>query len=225
MGRRTRKRENRPQAVPQNRKRIIAGIIAISLVAAGILIAISARSGARQLIQRPGAQGMTMGESNAPVKVEEYSDFQCPFCGEFARDYEPEIVEKYIATGKVQFTYIPFSFIGPESIKAAEAAYCAADQNKFWEFHDILFNNQGGENVGVFSDASLIRLAQRAGLTMNQFRACFDNRTHQAQVESDFTNAQSRGVTGTPTFFVNGEGPVDMRSLDDAIQQALDPQN
>lgn len=225
MGKRTRRREITQQA-QHSRRNLIIGAIALGAVAvAALLIAISSGATDQIIVERPNPAGMSMGDPDAPVKVEEYSDFQCPYCGQFALEFEPDIVEKYIATGQVQFTYIPYSFIGPESVKAAEAGYCAADQNKFWAFHDVLFNNQAGENSGSFSNANLIRLAQRAGLSMAPFRECFDNLTYQEQVQKDFQGGSERGVTGTPSFYVNGEGPVDMRSLDAAIQTALDAAN
>ena len=107
---------------------------------------------------RPQAQGLSMGDPNAPVKVEEYGDFQCPACRIFHESQEGQLIEKYIKTGLVYFTYTPFSFIGDESVKAAEAAYCAADQGKFWEYHDMLYANQTAENKGDFADSRLMPL-------------------------------------------------------------------
>ena len=126
-----------------------------------------------------------------------------------------------MATGKVHFTYIPYSFIGPESVRAAEAAFCAADQGLFWQFHDVLFNSQAGENNGTFSDTNLILLAQKAGLKMTEFRPCFDNGKYRQQVQDDLKQGQDRGVTGTPYFFVNGKGPIDQTQLISTIDAAL----
>jgi protein-disulfide isomerase len=172
-------------------------------------------------VKIPNPNGTNMGDANAPVKVEEYSDFQCPYCGIFALDAEPSIIEKYVATGKVYVTYVPFSFLGPESVRSAEAAYCAADQNKFWEFKEKLFLNQGAENAGVFSDARLERFAAESGLNMNSFRDCFSSGKFAQKVQDDLAGGKERGVQGTPYFFVNGGGPYPSTELEARIEAAL----
>lgn len=225
MGKRTRIREKRQKQPQRNRSLLIGGIAVAAIAIAVVLILLSSGVFSARANDRPNSAGMAMGDPGAPVRVEEYSDFQCPFCNQFATQFEPGIVEKYIKTGQVHFTYIPYSFLGAESVRAAEAAYCAADQNKFWQFHDLLFRNQGRENSGVYSDTNLVRFAQQSGLTMTEFRACFDTGKYTDQVQADFNNGRERGVTGTPTFYINGEGPVDMRGLEAAIQNALNASN
>jgi len=221
MGKRTRNREQKAKKT-SNRRMLYIGLIAVAAIAIVAVVIFLTQPGQNAIAaDRPNADGMSMGDPNAAVKVEEFSDFQCPYCGAFAKNVEPTIVENYIATGKVHFTYIPYSFIGPESVRAAEAAYCAADQGKFWQFHDVLFSNQAGENNGTFSDGNLILLAQKAGLKMTDFRPCFDNGKYTQQVQDDFKQGQDRGVTGTPYFFVNGKGPIDQNSLVTSIDEAL----
>src|SRR3990170_3112711 len=122
---------------------------------------------------RPQAQANAAGYPNAPIKIEEFSDFQCPVCARFYLDIEPELFETYVATGKVYFVYRSMGeFIGPESVAAAEAAYCAGDQNKFWEMHDIIFANHSGENVGDFTDNRLTAFAEEIGLDSATFQDC-----------------------------------------------------
>jgi hypothetical protein len=112
---------------------------------------------------RPSADGNSIGDPNAPIHMEEFSDFQCPFCQRFHKQTEPSLVEQYVNSGKVYFTYrsagnwVSQNIGGgkTESQDAAAAAYCAADQNKFWEMHDILFANLLGEDVGSFTDERL----------------------------------------------------------------------
>lgn len=220
MAKRTHNRE-RPNQKPSNRRTLLLGLIALVAIAVVVVVVLINQPGKTAGTERPNASGMSMGDPNAPVKVEEYSDFQCPYCGAFAKNVEPGIVEKYVATGKVHFTYIPYSFIGPESVRAAEAAFCAADQGLFWQFHDVLFNSQAGENNGTFSDSNLILLAQKAGLKMTEFRPCFDNGKYRQQVQDDLKQGQDRGVTGTPYFFVNGKGPIDQTQLISTIDAAL----
>ena len=98
---------------------------------------------------RPETNGLTMGNPEAKIVVEEFSDFQCIACYRFWTNFEPEFIEKYVATGDVLFKYVPFSFIGNESFQAAEAAYCAEEQGRFWDYHDMLFLNWNGENAGT----------------------------------------------------------------------------
>src|SRR5574337_1918930 len=92
-----------------------------------------------------------LGDANAPVVIDEYSDFQCPYCGQFALTKFPQIEQAFVSNGQVKFVFHPFAFIGAESQWAAEASYCAREQGRFWEYHDALFQNQRGENQGAFS--------------------------------------------------------------------------
>ena len=172
----------------------------------------------------PSPNGMTMGNVEATVKVEEFSDFQCPYCKMFYTDMEPGLVSKYVVTNKVLFVYNPFSFIGSESLLAAEAGYCAADQNKFWEMQDQIFIAQGAENSGVFSAEHLKTLASQSGLDPASFNACLDKGTNKAKVEQANKLAQERGVQSTPSFFVNGKGPMNSTELFAEIDKALQGQ-
>ncbi len=220
MAKRTRNREQHSKKAP-NRRNLFIGLIALLAVVVVAVIIFINQPANEPVASRPNAQGLSMGDPNAVVKVEEFSDFQCPYCAAFSKNLEPDLVAKYIATGKAHFTYIPYSFIGPELVRAAEAAYCAADQEKFWQYHDILFSNQAGENNGGFSDDKLILLAEKAGLKMTDFRPCFDSNKYRQKVQDDFKQGQDRGVSGTPYFFVNGVGPVDQNKLEATIEQAL----
>ena len=146
-----------------------------------------------------------MGDPNAPVKVIEYSDFQCPYCLRFLNDTEQQIIDTYVTTGKVYFEYHSFgSFIGAESGRAAEAAYCASDQGKFWEMHDIIFSNQGAENSGALADNRLTAYAAKIGLDAGKFSDCFSSGKYASRVSQDGVDAQSAGVQATPSFVVNG---------------------
>jgi protein-disulfide isomerase len=160
----------------------------------------------------PQADKNSMGDPKAPVKIEEFSDFQCPYCENFHKQTEPQIVETYVATGKVLFTYRSTgnwvsSNIGggkTESEDAAKAAYCAGDQNKYWEMHATLFGNVLGEDVGSFTDRRLVALAQTiSGLDMKQFNDCYNSNKYADQVAQDGKDAIAAGVTGTPSFVVS----------------------
>lgn len=148
----------------------------------------------------------TMGDPNAPVKIIEYADFQCPFCRNFTEDTEKQLVEAYINTGKVYFEYRSFAnFIGEESARAAEAAYCAGDQGKFWEMHDVIYANQGAERSGALRDQRLKAFAAYIKLDVTAFNECFDGGKHKARVSKDGADARTATVSSTPSFFVNGE--------------------
>ncbi len=200
---------------------ITIGVIALgALLIAGVLIWPSVQRKLVKPVARPNADFTSMGDKNASVKVEEFSDFQCPFCGQFALKQEPGIVKKYVETGKIQLTFIPFSFLGPESVKAAEAAYCAADQGKFWEYHDLIFESQRGENQGAFTRNLFVQLAKDLSLDSDKFEECVDNSTHAQRVSDDLKYGQEKGVNGTPYFRVNDK-LVDSSQLEAAIEEAL----
>jgi len=174
----------------------------------------------------PMAEGNRMGDPNAPVKIIEYADFQCPFCVQYWEETEGQIIENYVATGKVFYEFRSYgAFIGPESAAAAEAAYCAGAQNQFWEYHDILFANWTGENVGDFSDENLHQYAAALSLNQNAFDQCLKSGKYADRVRQDAANAQSDGVTGTPGFLINGkliEGAQPFSVFESEIEAALD---
>jgi protein-disulfide isomerase len=158
---------------------------------------------------RPMVDGRSMGDPGAPVTVEVFSDFQCPMCKVFADETELQIATNYVANNKVYYIYRQYPFLddavaGKESDQAANASMCAAEQGRFWDYHDTLFANWNGENQGSFSDRRLIAFAETLGLTMDQFEKCFNANTYADEIDADITKATQLAVTGTPTVFVNG---------------------
>ena len=168
------------------------------------------------------AEDNSMGEANAPILLEEFSDFQCPFCERFHEETEPLLRQYYVDTGKIRFTYRSMgNFVSDniakvqsapaktESRDAALAAYCAGAQNKFWEMKAHLYANVLGEDVGSFTDKRLKSIAETAGLDMNAFNACYDNGEYLERIQQDFEDGQAAGINGTPgflvTYSVNGE--------------------
>ena len=146
-----------------------------------------------------------LGSPAAKVVLIEYGDFQCPFCGRFAKTTEKQIIETYVKTGKAAFVWRDFAFLGEESFRTAEAARCAGEQGKFWGYHDYLFNNQRGENEGAFADANLKSFAATLGLDQNKFNSCLDSEKYKKAVDDSTAAGQSVGVNGTPATFVNGK--------------------
>jgi protein-disulfide isomerase len=164
------------------------------------------------------------GEAAAPVVVVEYADFQCPFCRDFALGPERQLLADYVETGKARFAFRHLAFIGPESQEAAEAAECANAQGRFWDYHHKLFEEQGGENVGAFSDENLKQFATELGLDSAQFNQCLDSNQYQAKVQQEIEEAERLGIRSTPTLFVNGQlirNGSDYNVLRTAIESAL----
>jgi len=149
------------------------------------------------------ADGMTLGNADAPVTVYEYSDFQCPFCRRAAAEIVPQLDTEYLATGKAKLIFKNFAFLGQESVWAAQAAACASDQGKFWEYHRKLYEEQKGENKGAFKVENLKLFAQQIGLDQAEFNTCFDEGKYAAKIADDLDEGNRRGVNSTPTFFVN----------------------
>jgi protein-disulfide isomerase len=152
--------------------------------------------------------GETIGRADAPVTLEIWSDFQCPFCGQLARTYLPRLVSDFVASGQVRIVPHDVDFLGRgsrnESLDAAIAAGCAADQGKYWQYHDILFSNQSGENEGAFSDARLQAMADRVGLNRSSWDSCRIDPTRAAAVAATTSQALSSGINSTPTLALNG---------------------
>jgi protein-disulfide isomerase len=151
------------------------------------------------------AEGRTLGAAAAPLVLEEYGDFQCPRCGEFALSTARQIEEAYVATGKIKFVYHYFAFIGEESIRAAQATECAGEQGQAWPYMDTLFANQHGENQGAFDKPHLEAFAEGLGLDRLKFKTCLDTNRHRAAVLRETEAGRARGVQGTPTFFLNDQ--------------------
>jgi protein-disulfide isomerase len=149
--------------------------------------------------------GRVMGAAEAPVHVVEYGDYQCPYCGTFAREAEARLREEYVATGKVRFEYRDLAFLGEESVRAAEAAACALDQGKFWQYHGTLFANQSGENRGAFADPRLRAIADGLGLDRATFDQCLADRSRLDEVVAMGDEARRLGIGSTPTLVVNGQ--------------------
>lgn len=150
----------------------------------------------------------TRGRADAPVLIVQYSDFQCPSCAEFFASTEPRIVDNEVAGGKVRFAYKHLAILGQESIWAAQAAECAADQGRFWDYHDELFRRalqSGGKNAGTFGRGNLQVIAQDLQLDLQRFVPCLQNDETYERVRADALEARALGLGGTPSFLINSE--------------------
>ncbi len=158
-----------------------------------------------------------LGKSNAPVTIVEFSDFECPFCGRHFSQTHPDIVKNYIDTGKVKLVYrdFPLSF-HPNAEKAAEAAECANEQGKFWEMHDKLFSNQQSLSVANYK-----QWAKDLKLDSAKFDSCLDSGKYASEIAKDEADGTKYGVSGTPSFFIDGQLLVGAQPYS-AFQQAID---
>lgn len=161
------------------------------------------------------------GDPHSPVTIIEFADFQCPYCGRFFAQTEPQINEQYIQSGKVRLGYFHFAFLGPESNWAAEASECASDQDKFWEYHDKLYSSQSGENQGAFNKDNLKKFAQELGLDTSAFNECLDSGKYTQLIQDESSMASSIGVRSTPTFLINGRAIIGAQPFE-IFQQTID---
>jgi protein-disulfide isomerase len=174
-----------------------------SLKPAGAFVAITP-------VARPLENGKAIGDPNAKVKIVVYADFQCPACKEFSDSVEPQLFQStYISSGQVYYEFMHFPFIDSgvitkESHQAANASMCGMEQGRFWDYHDILFANQGAENSGAFTDKRLQAFAESLGLDITAFNKCFNANTYSAEIEADYQQGVSAGVNSTPSVFLNG---------------------
>jgi protein-disulfide isomerase len=166
------------------------------------------------------ASGYTLGDPEAPVAIEVWEDFQCPYCRLFSEQVKPYLVETFVVPGDASLTFRHLAFLGDESHWAAVAADLAAEQDRFWPFHDYLFANQLGENVGSYELDRLLAIGEAAGLDMDAFRAGLvldAARERFARIEADSRqDAGALGITGTPTIVLDGER-LSFGSFDEAI--------
>ena len=143
-----------------------------------------------------------MGESNAPITILEWGDYQCTFCYKFHQNTLDTIHEDFIKTGKVKLVFKDFPLNGPDSFLAAEASYCAQDQKKYWQYHDELYNNWGGERTGWITRESLDKFANTVNLDLNEFNTCLDNHKYQNKVIALHEFGKEIGIDATPSFLV-----------------------
>ena len=185
-----------------------------------------------------GKDDRVLGNSNAKLALIMYEDFQCPYCGAISgfmpnnaplmlalrgqdpnwTPFTPEIINNYVKNGDVLFVYRDFAFLGSESTRAAEAARCAEDQGKFWEYHDLIFEKQAGLSI-----TSLKQWAGELGLNENDFNKCLDSGKYTNEVNKDASDAQRAGGQGTP-YFIVGNQPVSGAQPFAAFQAAIESQ-
>lgn len=151
--------------------------------------------------------GMTIGDPNAKVTLIEFGDLQCPACAAYADEILPGVIEGAVKDGRAKLEFRNFTIIGPESTTAGEAAVAAGEQNRAWQFLDIFYHNQGGENAGYVTDDFLEAVAKAAGVAdLAKFNEDRKSKAVEKQVAKTVEEAQNFGFSSTPSFAVEGPG-------------------
>jgi protein-disulfide isomerase len=165
----------------------------------------------------------TQGQDNAPITIVEFSDFECGYCKRFNDTTLQQVVDQYVKTGKVKFSYRHYPFLAASSLPKAIVSECAGEQGKFWEMHNVLFGGQIGRGNEQEINDQAIAFAKQWNLDEAKFNNCLSDAAVRERVMKDAEVAQQSGVRGTPTFFVNGEplvGAQPFAAFQNAIAQA-----
>jgi protein-disulfide isomerase len=242
------KRRNRPSVALEAHKGLaVAGTTLGAVLVVVVLVLLGAYSRSQEtgaVVEGPDGEGGSeenveggietgvteegfpyQGSPDAPVKLIEYSDYLCGHCKDFALETEPRIVEEYVATGKVQHIYHYFVLSQP---LLDEAAHCAADQEHFWEYHRVMFAGQsrfGDISTMEELQALLVEFAQQVGLDVPEFEACWTSHRHQQAILEATQEGIDQGISGTPTFSVQGElmvGNQPYENFQKAIEASLE---
>ena len=195
-----------------NKKGVIFGILVISIIA---VIATSMSSSPNEtfdvdMTRTHGSISTAMGspilgDPLAPITIVEFGDYQCHQCYNWFHDTKPMITRDYIDTGKANLVFVDFAFLGRDSPKAAQATYCADDQNMYWEYHNSLYTFQESKiDNGWASSERLKSFAFNLNLDMTLFDECLDSEKYSKRVQYNSQQARDNGVRGTPGFFIVG---------------------
>ena len=149
-----------------------------------------------------------LGNSFAPITILEWGDYQCTFCYRFHQSSLEILLDEYVESGKVKLVFKDFPLNGPDSVLAAEATYCAQDQNKYWEYHDELYNNWGGERTGWITRDSLEKFAKNVDLKINEFNSCLDIHKYRQKVLDLEKFGREIGIDATPSFLIFNDNKV-----------------
>jgi protein-disulfide isomerase len=189
---------------------IVIGIIAGLIV---VMSTVDNTSSNELTIEKLSENGSPiMGDPNAPITILEWGDYQCTFCYKFHQNTLNVINEEFIETGKVKVIFKDFPLNGPDSKLAAEASYCAHDQDKYWEYHDQLYENWAGERTGWITRESLSEFAESINLEIVEFNKCLDENKYENKINSIYEFGNQIGIDATPSFLVfNDEKIIKIR--------------
>lgn len=178
----------------------------ITRLAGAVLLAFTALAVTAQAAQNDALRAArTKGSATAPVTIYEMSDFQCPWCGRFARETLPLLEREYVATGKVKIVFVNFPLsMHKNAVPAAELAMCAARQNRFWQMHDLLFRTQERWEGLAEPGSFFLGLADSAGVDRDQLLGCVRTGATRSIVQEDAAGSARTGARSTPTFYIEG---------------------
>ncbi len=208
--------------------RILVVLAAIAVAVAGLMVVLSqvGGGGSRETLAGIPQDGTRLGRDDAPVTIRLYEDFQCPACGQFARDTLPEVIGRHVEPGDVKLVSETLVFIGPDSVPAARAAFAAGEQDRYWQYAALLFENQGAENSGYVTDEFLKKLAKKTeGLDVGEWNEARQG-GFEKQLRAVQQKAEEAGVNSTPTLVISGpdhqvtlRGAVPINDVDKAIEK------
>jgi protein-disulfide isomerase len=165
-----------------------------------------------------------LGDPSAPVVLQIWEDFLCPYCADWNAQIKPQVLDTYIKPGiaRLEFRQFPLPSHAPGSLLGAQASECAADQNAFWPYHDALFSAGRTQGQAGFTEASLRRLAGDLGLDESELGACLSNQRHSAAIQASLQEATQLGLNSTPSLLINGKlisNPFDLATIEAELQQ------
>lgn len=195
-----------------NKMGVIIGVIVIAIIA-GVVASLSVSTSETVNLDMGRTHGTIstamgspiLGDPSAPITIVEFGDYQCHQCYNWFHNTKPAIVENYIETGKANLVFVDLAFLGRDSPKAAQASYCAEDQEMYWEYHDILYMSQESKiDNGWANTERLKAFAFGLGLDVELFDSCLDSGKYSKRVQYNIQQARDHGVRGTPGFFIVG---------------------
>lgn len=210
-------REERKRKERQQRLITIGIIVAVALILVGLIAIPTAQEANTPVgefvqvtpISPASADGTAVGDPESKVVIQIFEDFRCTACTYYSKNIEPQVIEEIIEEGKAYYVFHQYPFMDDSSVyndsdNAAQAAECAAEQNRFWEFKEMLFANVNHVD-GEFSDIRLAAFAEALDLDTDQFEACYQEKRYQDKINEDLALGKKMGITGTPTIFINGQ--------------------
>ena len=195
-----------------NKLGVILAVIVITIIA-GVAASLSASPSETVNLDMGRTHGTIstamgspiLGDPSAPITIVEFGDYQCHQCYNWFHNTKPAIFQEYIETGKVNLVFVDLAFLGRDSPKAAQATYCAEDQEMYWEYHDTLYTSQEPKiDSGWVNTERLKAFAFNMGLDMELFDSCLDSGKYSKRVQYNIQQARDHGVRGTPGFFIVG---------------------
>ena len=195
-----------------NKIGVIIGVIVIAIIAGAVASLSSSPSETMNLdMERSHGTISTamgspiLGDHSAPITIVEFGDYQCHQCYNWFHNTKPAIFEDYIVTGKANFVFVDMAFLGRDSPKAAQATYCAEEQEMYWEYHDMLYTLQEDKIDGGWANSERLKaIALDLGLDSDLFEGCLDSGKYSKRVQYNTQQARDNNVRGTPNFIVVG---------------------